>query len=134
MLAGSGPESPSTGSETSGVSSFAPSVEAAITPDLSPIPSRSGSPTGDQCKNHEKKKEPPPVRVLYKERDILNLGANIREPFWQMRTPSMPRFNLRSFMANRSVYYRLGDHGLTEDYPKRACKECGFSEPSPYLF
>ncbi|XP_034943599.1 uncharacterized protein [Chelonus insularis] len=75
----------------------------------------------------------PPLKILYKNRDILNLEANLREPSWQMRTPSVPRHNIRYFMANRSIYFRLGDHGLKEDYPMRICKECDFKEPSPFL-
>lgn len=59
-----------------------------------------------------------PIRIFYRERDILNLGANLREPFWQMRVPMMPRYDYRSYMENRSVSYRfIGDNELTRDYP-----------------
>lgn len=132
-LAGYGPISPSTGSESSGVSSLVPSI-ASSTPGQSPDSSRPNSPTEEAtkkeqevCDSSEKECQKknkhlrfsfqPPVRIYYRQRDILNLGANIREPFWQMRVPMMPRYDFRSFMENRSVYYRLGEHGLTEDYP-----------------
>ncbi|XP_017788893.1 PREDICTED: uncharacterized protein LOC108571384 [Habropoda laboriosa] len=121
-LTGCRPISPSTASESSGVSSLVPSIES-TTPEQTPVSSRPNTPAED-----------PPLRIYYRERDILNLGANIREPFWQMRIPMMPRYDFKSFMENRSVYYRLGEHGLTEEYPTRVCKDCGFCEPSPYLF
>lgn len=58
------------------------------------------------------------MRIFYRERDILNLGANLREPFWQMRVPMMPRYDYRNIMENRSVYYRVvGEQELTRDYP-----------------
>ncbi|XP_076750828.1 uncharacterized protein LOC143423403 [Xylocopa sonorina] len=128
-LAGYGPISPSTGSESSGVSSFVPSVES-LTPEQTPASSRPDTPAEEMVK----KQPEPPLRIYYRQRDILNLGANIREPFWQMRIPMMPRYDFKSFMENRSVYYRLGEYGLTEDYPMRVCKDCSFCEPSPYLF
>ncbi|XP_015428553.1 PREDICTED: uncharacterized protein LOC107185400 [Dufourea novaeangliae] len=130
-LTGCGPISPSTGSESSGVSSLVPSIES-TTPEQTPASSRPDTPAEEAPKKQDKSN--PPFRIYYKERDILNLGANIREPFWQMRIPMMPRYDFKSFMENRSVYYRLGEYGLTEEYPTRSCKDCGFSEPSPYLF
>ncbi|XP_076168828.1 uncharacterized protein LOC143147467 [Ptiloglossa arizonensis] len=134
-LTGCGPISPSTASESSGVSSLVPSIES-TTPEQTPASSRPSTPAEEPpCKKQEKVQTPnEPLRVYYNERDILNLGANIREPFWQMRIPMMPRYDFKSFMENRSVYYRLGEYGLTEEYPTRNCKDCGFSEPSPYLF
>nr|XP_034178583.1 uncharacterized protein LOC117603487 [Osmia lignaria] len=130
-LAGCGPISPSTASESSGVGSFVPSIES-TTPEQTPASSRPETPAEDAPR-----KQPKPstqLRVYYRQRDILNLGANIREPCWQMRVPTMPRYDFKSFMENRSIYYRLGEYGLIEEYPTRNCKECGFSEPSPYLF
>ncbi|XP_043511817.1 uncharacterized protein LOC122529598 [Frieseomelitta varia] len=126
-LAGYSPISPS--SESSGISSLVSSTGSS-TPQLSPNSSRPNSPEEEPIEQ----KEEPPLRVYYRERDILNLGANVREPFWQMRIPMMPRYDYRSFMENRSVYYRLGEFGLTEEYPTRTCQDCGFCEPSPYLF
>ncbi|KOC66500.1 hypothetical protein WH47_08893 [Habropoda laboriosa] len=110
-LTGCRPISPSTASESSGVSSLVPSIES-TTPEQTPVSSRPNTPAEDVLKKRE-----PPLRIYYRERDILNLGANIREPFWQMRIPMMPRYDFKSFMENRSVYYRLGEHGLTEEYP-----------------
>ena len=90
----------------------------------------------DQPRNEKEtpEQEEAPIRIFYRERDILNLGANLREPFWQMRVPMMPRYDYKNFMENRSVYYRFGEHGLTRDYPTKTCQDCGFCEPSPYLF
>ncbi|XP_012142758.2 uncharacterized protein LOC100878637 [Megachile rotundata] len=130
-LAGYGPISPSTCSESSGVGSLVPSIESS-TPGQTPASSRPGTPAEDVPKKQQKLNTQ--FRIYYKQRDILNLGANIREPFWQMRVPTMPRYDFKSFMENRSIYYRLGEYGLIEEYPTRSCKDCGFSEPSPYLF
>lgn len=120
---------PSTTSESSGICSLVPSSADSLTPEQTPNSSRPETP-----EEPARKPEEPPLRIYYKQRDILNLGANIREPFWQMRVPTMPRYDYKSFMENRSVYFRLGEYGLTEDYPTRICKECDFCEPSPYLF
>ncbi|XP_053978554.1 uncharacterized protein LOC128876319 isoform X1 [Hylaeus volcanicus] len=130
-LAAYGPISPSNSSESSGICSLVPSIES-TTPQQTPASSRPSTPIEVPIKKPEKPSLP--IRVYHNERDILNLGANIREPFWQMRIPMMPRYDFRSFMENRSVYFRLGEFGLIEDYPMRTCKDCGFSEPSPYLF
>ncbi|XP_076653747.1 uncharacterized protein LOC143359575 [Halictus rubicundus] len=130
-LTGGRPNSPSTASESSGISSLQPSIES-TTPEETPVSSRPDTPNDEPSKRHEK--HDPAIRIQYRDRDILNLGANIREPFWQMRIPTMPRYDYKSFMENRSVYYRLGENGLTEEYPTRHCTDCGFSEPSPCLF
>lgn len=131
-LNGAGPISPSAGSESSGVSSLTPSVESA-TAEQTPTSSRPQTPaTEESSKGYDKQKCH--SKIVYKGRDILNLGANIREPFWQMRSPSLSYHNLKTIMANRSIYYRLGENGLTEEYPTRHCKECGFCEPSPSIF
>ncbi|XP_078053706.1 uncharacterized protein LOC144479077 [Augochlora pura] len=130
VLTGRGPISPSTESESSGVCSLVPSSES-TTSEETPVSSRPDTPNEETTK---KEKDNQPVRIYYKERDILNLGANIREPFWQMRVPTTPKCDFKSFMENRSVFYRLGEYGLTEEYPTRNCTNCGFSEPSPYLF
>lgn len=127
-LAGGRPNSPSTASESSGVCSMQPS-NGSTTSDETPVSSRPDTPNDEPAKRPEKD---PLIRIQYKDRDILNLGANIREPFWQMRIPTMPRYDYKSFMENRSVYYRLGENGLTEEYPTRPCTDCGFSEPWPY--
>lgn len=130
-LSGARPNSPSTASESSGISSLQPS-NGSTTPEETPVSSRPDTPEEEPPKTQEK--HYPPIRVEYRNRDILNLGANIREPFWQMRIPTMPRYDYKSFMENRSVYYRLGEYGLMEEYPTRHCADCGFSEPLPYLF
>ncbi|XP_076624624.1 uncharacterized protein LOC143343531 isoform X1 [Colletes latitarsis] len=130
-LTGYAPISPSTGSESSGISSLVPSIEF-MTPEITPASSRPSTPTEDTSKKQEKLNLQ--VRVYHNERDILNLGANIREPLWQMRVPRMPRYDVKNFMENQSVYYRLSEYGLTMEYPTTHCKDCGFTEPSTYLF
>ncbi|XP_076285226.1 uncharacterized protein LOC143211428 [Lasioglossum baleicum] len=133
-LTGGRPHSPSTASttsESSGICSLQPS-SISTTPEETPVSSRPDTPDDEHAKRPEK--HDPLIRVQYKDRDILNLGANIREPFWQMRIPTMPRYDYKSFMENRSVYYRLGEYGLMEEYPTRPCTDCGFGVPSPYLF
>ncbi|XP_016913804.1 uncharacterized protein LOC107998826 isoform X2 [Apis cerana] len=136
ILSGNPPISPSTASESSGISSLIPSTTESSTPNETPISSRPETPAEETIKKEEgqTKEEELPLRIYYRQRDILNLGANLREPFWQMRVPTMPRYDFKSFVENRSVYYRLGEFGLTEDYPTRMCTDCGFCEPSPYLF
>ncbi|XP_033186179.1 uncharacterized protein LOC117154893 isoform X2 [Bombus vancouverensis nearcticus] len=120
----SGPISPSTASESSGICSLVPSNESS-TPDQ----------TSDSSRPETPEEEEAPIRIFYRERDILNLGANLREPFWQMRVPTTPRYDYKSFIENRSVYYRfVGEQGPTKDYPTKTCQDCGFCEPSPYLF
>ncbi|XP_033346353.1 uncharacterized protein LOC117231752 isoform X1 [Bombus vosnesenskii] len=103
----SGPISPSTASESSGICSLVPSNESS-TPDQ----------TSDSSRPETPEEEEAPIRIFYRERDILNLGANLREPFWQMRVPTTPRYDYKSFIENRSVYYRfVGEQEPTKDYP-----------------
>lgn len=146
-LTGYGPISPSISSESSGISSLTPSIES-TTPEETPVSSRPDTPAEEILRKQENvswnrsdsnlptirinrdsffPQTDPPLRIYYRDRDILNLGANIREPSWQMRIPTMPRYDFKSFMENRSVYYRLGEHGLTEEYPT-------VSKPSPICF
>ncbi|KAK2584794.1 hypothetical protein KPH14_007112 [Odynerus spinipes] len=132
-LNGAGPISPSAGSESSGVSSLTPSVESATT-EQTPTSSRPQTPATSEEGSKSYEKPNCNSKIVYNGRDILNLGANIREPFWQMRTPNLSLHNLKTIMANRSIYYRLGEKGLTEEYPTRNCNECGFCEPSPSIF
>lgn len=40
---------------------------------------------------------------MYGERDILNLGANIRKPFWQVKDPEWFPFDDDNFMVSRSM-------------------------------
>nr|XP_033330226.1 uncharacterized protein LOC117222570 isoform X1 [Megalopta genalis] len=114
VLTGRRPISPSTGSESSGICSLVPSIES-TTPEETPVSSRPDTPEEEAT---EEKEDNQPVHIYYKDRDILNLGANIREPFWQMRVPTTPKCDFKSFMENRSVFYRLGEYGLMEEYPK----------------
>ncbi|XP_011055987.1 PREDICTED: uncharacterized protein LOC105146999 isoform X2 [Acromyrmex echinatior] len=124
-LSDSGRTSPSTGSESSGISSLATSAESASV-ELTPISSRPETPTRAPSKSQEKT-----VRVVYGGRDILNLGANIRPSFdWQMRDRTLSRHNIQDFITNRLVYHRLREQPLTKDYLTKRCNECEFCEPS----
>ncbi|XP_012274115.1 uncharacterized protein LOC105696308 isoform X1 [Orussus abietinus] len=114
-LSGTAPSSPSTKSDSSGISSL-PNSGGTATPTTSPTQSRPNTPASETSKANKGQVEAP-LRVQHQGRDILNLGANVREPSWQVRYPTMPRQNLQAFMENRSIYYRLGEHGLTEEYP-----------------
>ena len=62
-----------------------------------------------------------PLRVMYNKRNILNLGANLREPTWHQWNPRKPVYDpLDGPKESNSVYFRLetkGKEALTEDYP-----------------
>ncbi|KAL0112109.1 hypothetical protein PUN28_013382 [Cardiocondyla obscurior] len=126
-LPGSGRTSPSTGSESSGISSLAMSAESASV-ELTPYSSRPDTPNRTPCKSQEKPIEQ--IRIQYAGRDILNLGANIRSSFdWQMKDQTFSRHNIQDFISNRIMYHRLREQPSTKDLPKR-CSECEFYEPS----
>lgn len=59
---------------------------------------------------------PKAVRIMYSGRDILNLESNIRQPFWQLREPTLTR-NYHNFVVNRTTYNQLREQALTKDYP-----------------
>ncbi|XP_043288682.1 uncharacterized protein [Venturia canescens] len=127
--------SPSDQSESSGISSLIISTISStysITPSLSSTSSRSETP-----ENHSPKlssKDETLMLELHKKRDILNLAENLHDSSWNLKSPSIPRNDTKSYMTNRSIHYRLSASALEEDYPVRICGHCGFSEPSPYLF
>ncbi|TGZ51219.1 uncharacterized protein [Temnothorax longispinosus] len=126
-LSDSGRTSPSTGSESSGISSLATSAESASV-ELTPISSRPETPTRAPWKSQEKISAP--LRIIYEDRDILNLGANIRPSFdWQMRDRTLSRHNLPDYITNRLMYHRLREQPPTKTETKR-CDECGFSDLS----
>ena len=56
---------------------------------------------------------------MHKDRDILNLGANLREPSWHRWNPRKPHYNAEEGPKNsNSVHFRLESKTcLTEDYP-----------------
>ncbi|XP_015110547.1 uncharacterized protein LOC107036848 [Diachasma alloeum] len=155
------PSSPSSRSESSGVSSFAPSTIHTTAPS-SPFSSRPETPNDDSSvisyklpkftspkmsaigtgRRKQKKKtldrKPRGQWISSSEdenekRDILDLMTNIKNSGWNVTHPDVYKRSVRSFMENRSVYFRLSEDALTEDYPVRECKQCNFREPSPYL-
>ncbi|XP_011254032.1 uncharacterized protein LOC105249929 [Camponotus floridanus] len=121
----SGRVSPSTGSESSGISSLALSSESASA-ELTPISSRPETPV----RAPNKEKIHTPIRIMHGGRDILNLGANIRPSFnWEIIDRKLSRHEIQHIIANRSVYYRLREQPLN-DYSVKRCDECGFCEQS----
>ncbi|XP_011873292.1 PREDICTED: uncharacterized protein LOC105565055 isoform X2 [Vollenhovia emeryi] len=109
----SGRTSPSAGSESSGISSLATSAESTSV-ELTPISSRSESPTRTPCKSQGKTTAP--FRIMYGNRNILNLAANVRPPLdWQMKD-----------FDRMSRYQR--ERSATKDGTK-VCRQCGFCEP-----
>ncbi|XP_072742419.1 uncharacterized protein [Anoplolepis gracilipes] len=119
----SGRASPSTGSESSGISSLALSGESALA-ELTPISSRSESPTRVPYKEINA-----PLRIMHGGRDILNLGANIRSSFnWEITDRKLSRYEIQNIIATRSVYYRVREQ--SHDYSVTPCDECGFCEQS----
>ncbi|KAL2718066.1 uncharacterized protein V1478_011942 [Vespula squamosa] len=134
-LNGIGPLSPSIGSESSGISSLTPSLESDfITNNPTPNstgPSSLANSTEDsrQCDRlNDIEVVNVPCKVIYCGRDILNLGANIREPTWRLRIPFTCTHN--NVTDNSSKYNLLSEKALTEEYPMKKCSECGFSELS----
>lgn len=119
----SGRASPSTGSESSGISSLAMSSEPASA-ELTPIPSRPETPTKVSYKEKSA-----PLRIMHGGRDILNLGANIRSSFnWEIADRKLSRHEIRNIITNRSMYYRLSEQSF--GYSMKRCDECGFCEQS----
>ncbi|XP_028049894.1 uncharacterized protein LOC114255449 [Monomorium pharaonis] len=132
-LSDSGRISPSSGSESSGISSLATSAESASV-ELTPFSSRAETPIKTPCKSQEKRTVQS-VRIVYEGRDILNLGANIRSSFdWQMKDRTLSRHNIQDFISNRLIYHRLREQPSIKNYniPK-LCHECEFYEP-PSIF
>ncbi|XP_011302812.1 uncharacterized protein [Fopius arisanus] len=155
-----GRSSPSTRSDSSGVSSLEPSSRY-TTATSTPFSSRPGTPNDDQniighdlpkvpwkkvsvigsgrknqkkCQDtKEKLLSTPEHQEETPKRDILDLMSNIKYSEWSIRHPDVYTSSVRNFMENRSVYFRLSDDALLEDYPVRECKPCNFREPSPYL-
>ncbi|KAL6423426.1 hypothetical protein ACFW04_010191 [Cataglyphis niger] len=118
--------SPSTGSETSGISSLVLSGESASA-ELTPVSSRPETPTKVPYKE---KTSTPSFRIMHGGRDILNLGANIRTSFnWGKTDRKLSRYEIQNIIANRSMYYRAREQ-LYDDYLMKRCNECGFCEPS----
>ncbi|XP_039309618.1 uncharacterized protein LOC105197038 [Solenopsis invicta] len=129
-----GRNSPSSRSDSSGISSLATSAELASV--ITPISSRPETPIKLPYKTQEKIILPiPSVRIVYEGRDILNLGANIRSSSnWQMRDRTFTRNNIQDFITNRLIHHRLREQPPTKDcnLPKY-CHECEFYEP-PSIF
>lgn len=60
------------------------------------------------------------MRVTYSNRDILNLGANLREPSWHRWDPRKPQYDSVDNIpiTCNSVFYRLdGRNNCREDFP-----------------
>ncbi|XP_047368092.1 uncharacterized protein LOC124956383 [Vespa velutina] len=132
-LNGIGPISPSIGSESSGISSLTPSLEPDFilnnpnsTAPSSLATSTEDSGQGDRLNDIEVINVP--CKVIYCGRDILNLGANMREPSWRLLIPYTCNHN--NVTDNNSNYHLLSEKALTEEYPMKKCSDCGFSELS----
>ncbi|XP_020283194.1 uncharacterized protein LOC109854488 [Pseudomyrmex gracilis] len=132
-LPDSGRDSPSAGSESSGISSLVTSNESRpASVELTPISSRPETPIRISCKTQEKMNE---LRVMYNGRDILNLGANIRMSSWQIKDRRLPRHDLNrhSVLTNHSLYRLHDEHAVIDMNPMKCCTECGFCDPFPAL-
>ncbi|XP_043505339.1 uncharacterized protein LOC122526188 [Polistes fuscatus] len=89
---GIGPYSPSIDSESSsGFSSLTPSIESSENVEseqTTPPSSRSSSPINSEDELRiikvDKKDSNRPIKIMYDNRDILNLSANIRDPVWML--------------------------------------------------
>ncbi|XP_046838324.1 uncharacterized protein LOC124432965 isoform X1 [Vespa crabro] len=120
-LNGIGPISPSIGSESSsGISSLTPSLEPDFiannpnsTAPSSLANSAEDSGQGDRLNDIEVINVP--CKVIYCGRDILNLGANMREPSWRLLIPYTCNHN--NVTDNNSNYHLLSEKALTEEYP-----------------
>ncbi|KAK0180332.1 hypothetical protein PV327_005986 [Microctonus hyperodae] len=66
------------------------------------------------------------TRVMYENRNILNLGANLRGTFWQMRSPTIPDNKYTLFSDNNRMNYYESINNQDENY----CSLCKFCETS----
>lgn len=65
------------------------------------------------------------VKVMYGGRNVLDLGRNMEQKGWAMRSAYLPSNNTSVFFANRSQYHRLGGYHIS--HPTDQCKLCGFT-------
>ncbi|KAK0083846.1 hypothetical protein PV325_008108 [Microctonus aethiopoides] len=65
-------------------------------------------------------------RVMYENRNILNLGANLRGTFWQMRSPTIHDYKDTLFSDNNRMDYSQSPDNQDENY----CSICKFCDSS----
>ncbi|CAG9806020.1 unnamed protein product [Chironomus riparius] len=76
---------------------------------------------------------PPPVKVIYQNRNILNLGDNIWSSGRFVQYTMLPDNNLSCFFQNRAQYWRLGSSSGSEKHDSlEKCSCCDFCYPSIY--
>ncbi|XP_014598199.1 PREDICTED: uncharacterized protein LOC106783818 [Polistes canadensis] len=130
---GIGPYSPSTDSESSsGFSSLTPSIESSENVEsdqTTPSSSRSSSPINSEDESNiikvEKKVQQnlnQPIKIIYDNRDILNLGANIRDPVWMLM-----RYNGQTKELDKNVYEGLPNALIVRVF------ECWLRTPEIFL-
>lgn len=74
-----------------------------------------------------------PVKVMYQNRDILDLSSNAFGSGQLVQYTVLPENNVNCFFQNRAQYYRLSSSERTE-YPveKCPCFSCDFTYPSTH--
>ncbi|XP_043473479.1 uncharacterized protein LOC122505732 [Leptopilina heterotoma] len=99
------------------------------------------SSTSDTIKSSKQNKELSEqtlaIRVTYRNRDILNLGANLREPSWHRWNPRRPQYDSVDDIpiTCNSVFYRLDmRNDYKEDFPVKFCRNCEFPIPIPNIY
>lgn len=70
-----------------------------------------------------------PVKIIYQNRDILNLSSNAFGSRPLVQYTVLPENNVNCFFQNRAQYYRLSSTEQT-DYPIEKCSCCDFTYPS----
>lgn len=72
-----------------------------------------------------------PVEVIYQNRNILNLAANVWNSGNFIQFTVLPKNNLSCFFQNRAQYWRLGDSTSNERLDTlEKCSCCDFTYPS----
>ncbi|XP_050077405.1 serine/threonine-protein kinase pakD-like [Anopheles maculipalpis] len=77
----------------------------------------------------------PRTSIYYYNRDILDLGSNIRPQGttageFAFQFAELPETNnIQFFLQNRSQYHRLGPNGFLQEYRMETCRDCDFQYP-----
>lgn len=71
-------------------------------------------------------------KIIYQNRDILDLGANVSSSGQFVQYTVLPENSVSFFFQNRSQYFRLSN-GERQEYSLEKCLCCDFTYPSTHL-
>ncbi|XP_051168779.1 uncharacterized protein LOC127286405 [Leptopilina boulardi] len=124
---------------TCGFNKYSPSSKTTLS--YSTDSNSTKSTTSDSIKSSKQNKDLSEktlaMRVTYRNRDILNLGANLREPSWHRWNPRRPQYDSLDNIpvTCNSVFYRLDmRNDYKEDFPVKFCRNCEFPIPIPNIY